>query len=150
MSSRALVALSLATLLSACGGSSPTAPTPQPAPAPQPQPTPPSQFELTGEWVRINSTFAELDGMVVQISTNGAQAVIVSTPANQYRFQVSDTKWRSIARVSSTRFSFEDLVRQAGSGATSYVAGFIEAQPGSTELSMTFPSTGTVQQWRRR
>jgi hypothetical protein len=52
--------------------------------------------------------------------------------------------------VSNTRFSFEDLVRQSGSGATSYVAGFIDAQPNGTELSMTFPTTGTIQQWRRR
>jgi hypothetical protein len=148
MLSRVLVAVSLAAVLSACGGSSPTAPTPQPAPAPQPQPTP--QFELSGEWVRVNSSFTELDGMVVRVSSNGTQAVIVSTPANAFQFWVDDMKWRAITRVSSTRFSFDDLVRQSGSGAMSYVAGFIEAQPGSTELAMTFPTTGTVQQWRRR
>jgi hypothetical protein len=148
MLSRVLVAVSLAAVLSACGGSSPTAPTPQPAPAPQPQPTP--QFELSGEWVRVNSSFTELDGMVVRVSSNGTQAVIVSTPANAFQFRVDDMKWRAITRVSSTRFSFDDLVRQSGSGAMSYVAGFIEAQPGSTELAMTFPTTGTVQQWRRR
>jgi hypothetical protein len=148
MLSRVLVAVSLAAVLSACGGSSPTAPTPQPAPAPQPQPTP--QFELSGEWVRVNSSFTELDGMVVRVSSNGTQAVIVSTPANAFQVRVDDMKWRAITRVSSTRFSFDDLVRQSGSGAMSYVAGFIEAQPGSTELAMTFPTTGTVQQWRRR
>jgi hypothetical protein len=52
--------------------------------------------------------------------------------------------------VSNTRLSFEDLLRQEGSGAASYVPGFIDANTNGTELSMTFPTTGTVQQWRRR
>jgi len=149
---RPIATLAVIALLSgACGGSSPNAPTPAPAPAPAPTPAPPpTQFELTGEWVRINSSFVDLDGMVVRVSGDGRQAQIVSAPANPYRFQADDVKWRSITRVSSTRFSFEDLVRQSGSGAMSYVAGFIDAQPNAAELSMTFPSTGTVQQWRRR
>jgi hypothetical protein len=135
----------LALLGGACGGSSPTAPTPAPPP-----PTPPARFELAGEWVRINSSFAELDGMIVRVSGDGSQALIVSTPANPFRFQPDDLKWRAITRVSATRLQFEDLVRQSGSGAMSYVSGFIEAQPNAVELSMTFPTTGTVQQWRRR
>jgi hypothetical protein len=113
-------------------------------------PPPAAPFALSGDWERINSTFVTLDGMVVRVSADGIQAVIVSTPANPYQFQVNDLKWRTIARVSSTRFSFEDLVRQSGSGAMSYVSGFIEAQANGTELSMTFPSTGTIQQWRKR
>lgn len=141
----------LAVLSAACGGSTPTAPTPAPTPAPAPTPTPPpAQFELSGEWVRINSSFTELDGMVVRVSGDGQQAQIISAPVNSFRFQADDVKWRAITRVSGTRFSFEDLVRQSGSGAMSYVGGFIDGQPNATELSMTFPTTGTVQQWRRR
>jgi hypothetical protein len=149
MSIRWCTALVLAVVLSACGGDSgPAAPT-SPTPAPPVTP-PPSQFILSGDWVRVNSTFAELDGMVVRVSADATQALITSTPANPYQFRADDVKWRRITRVSDTRFSFEDLVRQSGSGAMSYVAGFIDAQPGGTELSMTFPTTGTVQQWRRR
>jgi hypothetical protein len=136
-----------AVLAGACGSNGSVAPSPVPAPAPTPAP---SQFVLSGEWVRVNSSFADLDGMVVRVSADGTQAQIVSTPANPYQFQPNDLKWRAIARVSSTRLSFEDLVRQSGSGAMSYVAGFIDAQPNATELSMTFPTTGTTQQWRRR
>jgi hypothetical protein len=140
-------------LLAACG-SSPTAPDPAPTPAPAPQPAPnPSpapQFVLSGEWERINSSFATLDGMVVRVSDDGAQATIVSTPSNPFQFAPGDLKWRNITRVSDTRFSFEDLLRQSGTGAMSYVSGFMEAQNNGTELAMTFPSTGTIQQWRRR
>jgi hypothetical protein len=88
--------------------------------------------------------------MVVRVSTDSTQALITSTPANPYHFRTDDVKWRRITRMSDTRFSFEDLVRQSGSGAMSYVAGFIDARAGGTELSMTFPTTGTEQQWRRR
>jgi hypothetical protein len=105
---------------------------------------------LAGQWERINSSFVTLDGMVVGVNGDGTRAVIVSTPANPYQFQVNDLKWRSISRVSDTRFSFEDLIRQSGTGAMSYVSGFIVAQANGTELAMTFPSTGTIQQWRKR
>jgi hypothetical protein len=127
--------------------SSPAAPTPPPTPNPTPAPA--SQFVLSGTWQRTNSTFATLDGMVVEVSADGTQAVITAMPANPYQFQVGDVKWRNITRESATRFAFEDLVRQSGSGAMSYVAGFIDAQPGGSELAMTFPSTGTLQQWRK-
>jgi hypothetical protein len=130
----------------ACSSSTPT----QPSPAPM-QPSAPAQpFVLGGTWERINSSFVALDGMVVEISADGTQALIVSTPANPYQFQVGDVKWRSITRVSDTRFSFEDLLRQSGSGAMSYVPGFIDALNDGAELGMTFPSTGTLQQWRVR
>lgn len=139
-------------LIACGGGSSPTSPSATPPPAPSPAPTPPpaTQFVLGGEWVRVNSSFVTLDGMVVQVSGDATQARILSTPANPFHFQVGDVKWRAIARVGDRRFGFEDLVRQSGSGATSYVAGFIDANADGSELSMTFPSTGTVQQWRRR
>lgn len=128
---------------------SPTAPSPGPNPNPVPVPMPVPDFVLSGSWERINSSFVTLDGMVVEVSGDGTRALITSTPANPFLFQVGDIKWRTIARVSPTRFSFEDLLRQTG-GAQSYVSGFIEAQANGTELAMTFPSTGTIQQWRRR
>ena len=62
---------------------------------------------------------------------------------------MGDLKWRNIARVSDRRFSFEDLVRQSGSGAMSYVPGFIDAQPNGTELRLSFPTTGTFQEWQQ-
>ncbi len=134
-------------------GSGPTSPssgetTPPPAPAP-PLPAP-APFVLTGEWVRISSSAAALDAMVVRVSSDATQASVISTPPNTFQFQVNDLKWRSVTRVSDTRFSFEDLVRQSGNGAMSYVAGFMEAEANGTELAMTFSSTGTVQRWRRR
>lgn len=132
-----------------CGsGSSPTAPTPSQTVTPPPPP--PQQFVLDGDWERINSSFTTLDGMVVRVAAGATQAVIVSTPANPFQFQVNDVKWRTIVRVSATRFSFEDLVRQSGTGAMSHVAGFIDVQANGTELAMTFPTTGTIQQWRKR
>ena len=143
-------ALGCALLIAGACGSSPAAPTPTPTPQPAPNPTPAPQFELSGDWERINSSFTTLDGMVVRLSNDGTQAVIVTTPANPFQFQPGDLKWRTIARVSDTRFSFEDLVRQSGSGAMSYVSGFIDAQANGTDIAMTFPTTGTVQQWRKR
>lgn len=148
-------ATAIAVLLAACvagagcdSGSSPTAP-PPPATV-TPPPPPPQQFTLDGDWERINSSFAALDGMVVRVAAGAVQAVIVSTPDNPFQFQVNDVKWRNIVRVSGTRFSFEDLLRQSGTGAISYVSGFIDVQANGTELAMTFPTTGTIQQWKKR
>ena len=104
---------------------------------------------LTGDWKRVNSSFAVLDGMVVRIRNNGRQGVIVFAPSNPNQFQMGDLKWRNITRVSARRFSFDDLVRQSGSGAMSYVPGFIEVKPNGTELRLSFPTTGTFQQWQR-
>lgn len=138
----------------ACG-SGPTAPSPspsQPTPVPTPPPPPPPapQLDLAGDWERVSSSFPELDGMLVRMSADGTQAVIVSTPNNPWKFQAGDVKWRNITRVSATRFSFEDLVRQSGSGAMSYVAGFIDVQMNGVEAAATFPTTSTLQQYRKK
>lgn len=147
------IALLLACAVLGCNNS-PTAPPPvntppTPAPAPAPAPTP-VVLSLQGSWERINSTFVALDGMIVQ--TNGAvtRGLITATPANIYQFGVGDLKWRNIRRRSNNEFDFEDLVRQANTGAQSYVPGIIQVQPGGQQLRIRFPTTGTFQQWRKR
>jgi hypothetical protein len=140
----AVLALTVALLASGCK-SSPTEPDDDDENNP-----PPTRLVLTGDWERINSSFSSLDGMVVRVNSSETQALIVSTPANPFQFAPNDLKWRNVVRVSDTRFSFEDLVRESGTGAMSYVAGFIDSRANHTELNMTFPTTGTVQQWKKR
>jgi hypothetical protein len=147
-----LTFLVLAAFAGACSGG-PTAPSPPvpapsaPAPAPAPVPIP---FSLTARWERFDSSFADLDGMVVEVNADASQAVIVSAPVNVYRFQAGDVKWRNVVRVSDSEFNFEDLVRQAGTGAQSYVPGVIRFEANGQELRFSFPTTGTAQRWRKR
>jgi hypothetical protein len=88
--------------------------------------------------------------MVVQVDAGESQGVIVSTPANRYQFQAGDLKWRNLARTAAGEYRFDDLVRQASTGSPSYITGFLEPQVQGQELRATFPSSGTVQRWRRR
>lgn len=125
---------------------SPTAPAPMNNPPPPPNPT----LSLEGSWERVNSSFIALDGMIVQTNAGATSGTITSTPANIYQFTTGDLKWRNITRRSDNEFDFEDLVRQANTGAQSYVAGVITVQPNGDELQIRFPTTGTFQQWRKR
>ncbi len=103
---------------------------------------------LSGEWERVDSTFASLDGMVIRIDSGGTEAIIVSVPDNEFQFAAGDVKWRNIERTSDTEFTFEDLVREAGSGATSYIEGVLTVDPDGTRLEATFPTSSTIQEWQ--
>jgi hypothetical protein len=129
--------LTLAVLVGCSGSSDPTEPEPE-------------VFSLAGDWVRINSSFGELDGMVVRVEAAQTQALITSTPGNVYQFQIGDLKWRDIVRSAGDRFEFRDLVRAQGSWAQSYVPGVIQANRDGTSISISFPTTGTFQDWRRQ
>jgi hypothetical protein len=108
--------------------------------------TAPAAATLDGEWERVDSTFTSIDGMVVRVE--GAEAVIVSVPENEFQFQAGDVKWRNISQTSETEYTFEDLVREEGTGAMSYIEGVITVNPDGPSLEMTFPTSGTVQQWQ--
>ena len=106
-------------------------------------------FTLTGQWERAEtSSFSSLTGMVVEVQTDGTEALIVTVPENEFQFQAGDVKWRSIQSTGTNEYSFEDLVRQEGSGATSYVDGIITVT-GEGTLEMSFPTTATTQDWVR-
>jgi hypothetical protein len=110
---------------------------------------PEEEFSLAGEWTRINSSFGQLDGMVIRVNSAQTQAAIVSTPANIYMFQVDDVKWRNIVKVEDGEYQFEDLVREANTGAQSHVPGVITVNADDVSLSISFPTTGTFQDWLR-
>lgn len=149
MRTKALGWIALFLICAAAGcNNNPTAPN-QPVPPPPPPAADP-MLSLQGSWERINSSFIALDGMIVKTNASVTRALITSTPSNIYGFAVGDLKWRNITRRSNTEFDFEDLVRQANTGAQSYVAGIIEIQPDGQTLSIRFPTTGTFQQWRKR
>ncbi|HEU4894939.1 MAG TPA: hypothetical protein VFT85_03785, partial [Acidimicrobiia bacterium] len=101
---------------------------------------------LAGQWERSESSFTSLDGMIIEVQADGTEALIVTVPENEFQFVVGDVKWRSIESTGDDTYSFEDLVREEGSGATSYVEGIITVTDEGT-LEMTFPTTGTVQEW---
>ena len=67
---------------------------------------------LIGQWERAESSFTSLDGMIIEVQPDGAQAVILTVPENEYQFVAGDVKWRSIEPSGDSGFSFEDLVRE--------------------------------------
>jgi hypothetical protein len=64
-------------------------------------------------------------------------------------FQVDDVKWRNIVKVEDGEYQFEDLVREANTGAQSHVPGVITVNADDVSLSISFPTTGTFQDWLR-
>jgi hypothetical protein len=131
--------LVLSALLAACGSDEPVGTSSTVAPS--------ERAVLAGQWERAESSFTSLDGMIIEVQPDGGQAVILTVPENEYQFVAGDVKWRSI-EATDAGFSFEDLVREEGSGATSYVEGVITVTEEGT-LEITFPTTGTVQEWVR-
>jgi hypothetical protein len=87
--------------------------------------------------------------MIVEVDAGEVRGVIVSTPANRYRFEAGDLKWANLARTSGGEYRFDDLVRQSGSGNASYIGGVLKAQ-GQGQVDATFPTSGTIQHWRRK
>jgi hypothetical protein len=136
---RIALLLVLSVLLAACVSDEPVGTSSTVAPS--------ERAVLAGQWERAESSFTSLDGMIIEVQPDGGQAVILTVPENEYQFVAGDVKWRSI-EATDAGFSFEDLVREEGSGATSYVEGVITVTEEGT-LEMTFPTTGTVQEWVR-
>lgn len=104
---------------------------------------------LVGSWERAEGDFSELHGMVVEVQGDGASAVIVSVPENPYQFVVGDVKWEQIESTDDGGFTFQDLVREENTGATSTVEGIITLSDDGTTLQISFPDTGTTQEWVR-
>jgi hypothetical protein len=104
---------------------------------------------LVGQWERSESTFTSLDGMIIEVQGDGTTAVIVTVPENEFQFVAGDEKWSDIQSTSEGEFSFQDLVREENTGATSYVEGVITVSDDGNTLTMTFPTTGTTQEWVR-
>lgn len=104
---------------------------------------------LAGQWERAESTYTSLDGMIIEVDAVGASAVILTVPENEYQFAAGDVKWSEIEQTSEFEYSFQDLVRQENTGATSYVEGIIQLSDDGSSLTMTFPTTGTSQEWVR-
>lgn len=136
----------LLVVLTACGAEEPAATS---TTSPATSITEPEVFSLVGQWERAEtSSYASLAGMIVEVGEDGTEAVIVTVPENEFQFQAGDVKWSSIEATGPNEYTFEDLVREEGSGATSYVEGVITVT-GDGTLEMTFPTTGTVQDWVR-
>lgn len=135
---RLVTTTALVISVAACGSDEPTDTTVPAGPG----------ASLAGQWERAESSFTSLDGMIIEVGADGTEAIILTVPDNEFQFQAGDVKWRSIEPTGDNEFSFEDLVREEGTGATSYVEGVI-AVTGDDTLEMTFPTTGTVQEWVR-
>lgn len=104
---------------------------------------------LVGEWERAEGDFSELHGMIVEVGGDGTTAVIVSVPENPYQFVVGDVKWDQIEETGDGEFTFQDLVREENTGATSTTEGVITLSEDGNTIEITFPATGTVQEWVR-
>lgn len=139
-------------LLAACGGGSVTdTTTPNSATTIEVATSPPATVGslLLGSWERAEGDFSELHGMIVEVQGDGATGVIVAVPDNPYEFVVGDVKWDQIEASGDGEFTFQDLVREENTGATSTVEGVITLGEDGTTLEINFPATGTVQEWVR-
>jgi hypothetical protein len=108
-----------------------------------------AESPLVGQWERAESTYTSLDGMIIEVQADGTSAVILTVPENEYQFTAGDVKWSEIEDTADGEYTFQDLVRDEGSGATSHVEGIISVSDDGTTLTMTFPTTGTTQEWVR-
>ena len=104
---------------------------------------------LVGQWERSESTFTSLDGMIIEVQGDGTTALILTVPENEYQFVAGDEKWSDIQSTGEGEYGFQDLVREENTGATSYVEGVITVGEDGKTLTMTFPTTGTTQEWVR-
>ena len=95
---------------------------------------------LVGQWERAESTFTSLDGMIIEVQDDGGTALILTVPENEYQFQAGDEKWSDIQQTSENEYSFQDLVREENTGATSHVEGVIAVSDDGSTLVMTFPT----------
>jgi hypothetical protein len=112
--------------------------------------TVPATSVLIGDWERTGGNYSVLQGMVVEVEEPATDGVIVTVPRNPYDFQPGDVKWSGIVERPNGEFRFSDLSRESGTGAVSYVVGFMALTNEGRTLEMRFPSTGTVQIWTRR
>lgn len=104
---------------------------------------------LIGQWERAEGDFSELHGMIVEVGGDGTTAVILSVPDNPYQFVVGDVKWDHIEETGDGEFTFQDLVREESTGTTSTTEGVIKLSEDGNTIEITFPDTGTVQEWVR-
>jgi hypothetical protein len=104
---------------------------------------------LVGQWERAESTFTSLDGMIIEVQGDGTSALILTVPENEYQFVAGDEKWSDIVSTGDGEYTFQDLVREENTGATSHVEGIITVGEDGSTLVMTFPTTGTTQEWIR-
>ncbi len=144
-----LMAITLAAL--ACDGESTdtTQTTGATATTASPSTTTAEDLSLVGQWERAESTFTSLDGMIIEVQADGASALILTVPENEYQFAAGDEKWSDIESTGDAEYSFQDLVREENTGTTSYVEGVITVGEDGNTLVMTFPTTGTTQEWVR-
>ncbi|HEY6634983.1 MAG TPA: hypothetical protein VI141_05145, partial [Acidimicrobiia bacterium] len=89
------------------------------------------------------------DGMIIEVQGDGTTALILTVPENEYQFVAGDEKWSDITSTGDGEYGFQDLVREENTGATSYVEGVITVSEDGNTLTMTFPTTGTTQEWVR-
>ena len=87
--------------------------------------------------------------MIIEVQPDGTRALIITVPENEFQFVAGDEKWRSIESTSETEYTFEDLERGKNTGIESHVEGVITLSEDGNTLTMTFPTTGTTQEWVR-
>jgi ABC-type Fe3+-hydroxamate transport system substrate-binding protein len=138
-----VVAATAMILLAACGSTS------SDTTASSSTTTAPASASLIGEWERTGGNYSVLQGMVVEVAEPGTEGVVVTVPRNPYDFRQGDVKWVSIVERPNGEFRFSDLSRESGTGAVSYVVGFMTLANDGQTLEMRFPSTGTIQVWTR-
>ena len=151
LTSRLALLVAAALMLIACGGetSDTTVAEASPTTTAATATTSSAGSPLVGQWERAESTFTSLDGMIIEVQEDGTTALILTVPENEYQFQAGDEKWSDIQQTSENEYAFQDLVREENTGATSHVEGVIAVGDDGNTLVMTFPTTGTTQEWVR-
>jgi hypothetical protein len=147
---RVLIVLILGVAVAACGEeTTDTTAAGDPGTTAAPDTTAPAGASpLVGQWERAQSTYTSLDGMIVEVQDDGATAVILTVPENEYQFVSGDVKWSDIVESGENEWTFQDLVREENTGSTSHVGGVIVYDPESDTITMSF-DTGTEQEWVR-
>lgn len=146
-----IVVMAVVLVIAACGSSDDAAPTSTTttttvATAPEGAT---GMERLLGRWQRTGGDYSVLQGMVVEVSEDLEDGIILSVPRNPYQFQQGDEKWSDFTAVSDERIRMRDLSREADTGRMSFVTGVITVTADNDMLEIRFPSTGTLQVWSR-
>lgn len=66
----------------------------------------PDEYDIVGVWERTESNNPDLDGMLVMVTEEESDGVIVETPSSS--FQVGQLKWQAIEKLTEHEYAFED------------------------------------------
>lgn len=104
-----------------------------------------SNFSLSGEWQRVESSNSSLNGMTVNVNEDETLGTITSSP-DETTFPSGAFKWKNIIKIDDYSYSFQDRL---GGGTYTESKMFILANGNEIILSKS-ENNVSVQRWQKK